>query len=479
MISRPRRPVAATAVTLAALTALTTVLVSAVHGDSYVTDPAALTGWYAAAWALFGTAVWTLRRVPARHVVPLVLAGSVAVAASGLVAEPRTSSDMYRYAWDGRVQAAGISPYDHAPGDPALARLRDDWLFPRGAQCARPERFTVSPAAAGEPGTATCTRINRPAVHTIYPPVAEGYFLLLHFLSPPGARHKPFQVGGAVLSVAVSALLLTALRRRGRAHWAACWAWSPAVAFEAVNNAHVDVVAVLFTVAGLTVPGARAARGSALIGAGIATKLLPAVVLPGALGGLAARRRPGGSRDALRRALAVLLPAAAVTALAYLPYVLVSHHSVLGYLGGYAREEGYDDPTVKNRYALLRLVLPPSWAQPAVPAVLAVVVTHVLWRGDPGRPWRGALLVTGAAFLLTTPGYSWYALLLVALVALDGRGEWLTVAMAGAAKYIGGRAVADPDLLGTAAYAVACAAVLAGWLWRRRPAGIVPAGQPS
>ncbi|MEV4506965.1 glycosyltransferase family 87 protein [Streptomyces klenkii] len=476
MIVLPRRPAVMTAVTTGALAALTAVLVLAVRSDAYVTDPAALAGWYAVAWALFGAAAWALRHVPARLVAPLVLAGSVAVAAAGLVAEPRTSSDVYRYVWDGRVQAAGVSPYDHVPGDPALSRLRDDWLFPRGAECERPERFGVA-AAEGRPGaaphdTAACTRINRPSVHTIYPPVAEGYFLLVHALSPAAARHKPFQVGGAVLSVAVSALLLAVLRRRGRdrAHWAAYWAWCPAVAVEAVNNAHVDVLGVLFAVAGLAAVRTRPLRGGALIGAGIATKLLPAVVLPGALAGSAARGagRPGG---AVRRSLAALLPAAAVTGLGYLPYLLVSHGSVLGYLGGYAAEEGYDDPTVKNRYALLRLVLPASWAQPAVLVLCAAVVAYVLLRGDPERPWRGALLVTGTAFLLTTPGYSWYALLLVALIALDGRWEWLGVAMAGAAKYVGGRAVDDSGALGTEAYALAGTAVLAGLLLRRRGQG--------
>ncbi|MCF3101759.1 DUF2029 domain-containing protein [Streptomyces roseoverticillatus] len=474
-----------TAVTTAALAALTAVLVRAVRSDAYVTDPAALAGWYAVAWALFGAAAWALRHVPARHVAPLVLAGSVAVAAGGLVAEPRTSSDVYRYVWDGRVQAAGISPYDHVPGDPALSRLRDDRLFPRGAECERPERFRVA-AAEGGPSTApsgtavaTCTLINRPSVHTIYPPVAEGYFLLVHALSPADARHKPFQVGGAVLSVAVSALLLAVLRRRGRAHWAAYWAWCPAVAVEAVNNAHVDVLGVLFAVAGLAAVRAHRVRGGTLIGAGIATKLLPAVVLPGALAGAAAPRprRPDGAVAGegpprpLRRSLAVLLPAAAVVVLGYLPYLLISHGSVLGYLGGYAEEEGYDDPTVKNRYALLRLVLPASWSQPAVLVLCAAVVAYVLRRGDPERPWRSALLVTGAAFLLTTPGYSWYALLLIALVALDGRWEWLGVAMAGAAKYVGGRAVDDSGLLGTVAYALAGIAVLVGWLVRRRRDG--------
>ncbi|MEU5429890.1 glycosyltransferase 87 family protein [Streptomyces olivoreticuli] len=466
------KPRTAATVTIALLAALTTVLATAVRGDAYFTDPAALTGWYAAAWALFAAAAWSLRSVSARHVAPLVLAGSVAVAATGLLAEPRTSSDAFRYVWDGRVQAAGISPYDHAPADPALARLRDPWLFPKGAQCARPERFRI----ATDTGQPACTRINRPYVHTIYPPVAEGYFLLVQELSPPGARHKPLQVGGALLAVATSGLLLYALRRRGDGRAAAYWAWCPAVAVEAVNSAHADMLSVLLTVAAFTVVGARRTLGGALLGAGIATKLLPAVTLPGALSGLAA---PGPARGRARRALTVLLPAAAVVAIGYLPYVLISDSSVLGYLSGYTQEEGYDDATVKNRYALLRLVLPDTWALPATLAVLAVVVGYVLRRGDPGRPWRGALLVTGTAFLLLTPGYSWYALLLVGLVALDGRWEWLGVAMAGAAKYIGGRAAPDPNLLGTTAYAVAALMVAGGWALRRRAAAATDRAAPG
>lgn len=450
-----------TAAATALLAALTAVLAATVRSDGYAHDPATLIAWYAAAWALFGAAVWALRSVPARHVAPLVLAGAAAVAVTGLLAEPRTSSDSYRYAWDGRVQAAGISPYDDAPADPALTSLRDAWLFPEGAGCQGPERARI-PSADGR---VACTRLNRPSVHTIYPPVAEGYFLLVHELSPPGARHKPLQIGGAVLAVATSALLLRILRARGLERNAAYWAWCPAVPVEAVNNAHADVLGVLLTTAAFAaLATCRRAAGGALLGAGIATKLLPAVTLPGALSGLMAP----GARDRTRRLITVLLPAAAVVGLGYLPYVLVSRGSVFGYLAGYTQEEGYDDASARNRYALLRLVLPDSWALPAALVVLAVVVAHILRHGDPRQPWRGALAVTGAAFLLLTPGYSWYALLLVALVALDGRWEWLTVAMAGAAKYVGGRAVGDPNLLGTLAYATAAAAVAAGWAVRRR-----------
>jgi hypothetical protein len=212
---------------------------------------------------------------------------------------------------------------------------------------------------------------------------------------------------------------------------------------------------VLLSVGALGVVARHRVAGGALFGLAIAAKLLPAVLLPGALSGV---RR-------IRDALAVVVPATAVVALVYVPYVLASESSVLGYLGGYAREEGYDDAGAGDRYALLRLVLPDAWALPVVVAVVLAVVAYVVRRGDPERPWSGALLVTGAAFLLMTPGYSWYALLLIALVALDGRWEWLGVAVAGAAAYVTGQAVHGA---GTVAYAAAALAVLAGWVLRRR-----------
>ncbi|MFD5424978.1 glycosyltransferase 87 family protein [Streptomyces sp. NPDC127084] len=445
------RPLAVTVLLLAALTAALTLLLS---GDAL--GVRFLAG-YVGCWALFAAAAVALRRVPARTVVPLILVGAVAVTATGLVAAPRTSTDSYRYAWDGRVQAAGVSPYDHVPADPALARLRDEWLFPGPAACAHGR--DLSPLPHGE-----CTRINRPGVHTIYPPIAEGWFLLVHAIAPDDARHKALQTGAAALSLAVAGLLVAILRRRGDPRQAALWAWCPAVPVEGVNNAHVDVLAVLFSVAALTVVARRRITGGILLGLAVAAKLLPAVLLPGALSGT---RRP-------RTFLAVVVPAMTVVGMLYLPYVLLSESSVLGYLGGYAQEEGYDDAGAGGRYALLRLVLPDAWAPLAVLPVMTAVTLTVWWHGDAERPWRGALLTTGTAFLLLTPGYSWYALLLVALVALDGRWEWLGVALAGAVAYLAGPTVGGAGA--TTAYAAAAVAVCAGAHQRRRQGRAAPLG---
>ncbi|MFJ2563234.1 glycosyltransferase 87 family protein [Streptomyces sp. NPDC088770] len=442
--------------TTALLAALVAVVAATVRWGGDLGHPAALLYWYAAAWVLFAVAAWMVRRVPVRTAVVLILAGGIALCVAALSTPPRTSDDMYRYAWDGRVQAAGISPYAYPPDASQLARLRDPWLFPAGTACHGWDLHSVAGA---------CTHINRPSEHTIYPPVAEGWFLLVHAVSPAGGRHKPLQLAGAALAVVTTvALLLVQRRTCGDTRRVALWAWCPAVPFAAVNDAHVDTLGVLLTVAALGT--AVAARRGALLGAAIAVKLLPVLTLPGALSGVLA---PGyDPRARLRRTTSVLLTAVGVVALAYLPYLPASGSAVLGYLPGYLREEGYEPGNV-SRFALLRLVLPDAWAGPAAVALVGLSAWYVLRRGDPERPWHGSLLVTGTALLLTSPVYYWYALLVVALVAMGGRWEWLAVAAAGTVLYVAGGL--QQQAVQASAYGLAAVTVLAGVLVRARARG--------
>lgn len=439
-----------------ALAALVAALALTVTGGGTLADRSRLPGWYVLDAALFAAALLLLRKVADRHVAPLVLVGSVLVAGAGLLAPPRTSDDAYRYVWDGRVQAAGVSPYAHAPDDPALSGLRDPGLFPEGDGCAAwDERRT----AAGD-----CTRINRPAVHTVYPPVAEAWFLAEH---PFGGGVRGVQAGGAVLAVATTGVLLAVGGRRRRA---ALWGWCPGVALWAVNDAHADTLGALLMAAGLGCAARRrAGAGGALLGAAAATKLLPTLALPGALSGLLARRPTG--KDLLLAATAL-----GTFAAAYLPYVVLSGTGVLGYLPGYLREEGYEQGHLE-RFGLLRALLPERWAPWAAALVLAAVVLRVLRHGDPARPWRGALLVTGTALLLVAPSYPWYGLLVVALVALDGRWEWLAVPAAGQVLYLTGGEDAQRAAYGAALVWVLAVPLARGRLGggsRRAVAGAVP-----
>lgn len=370
----------------------------------------------AISWVLFGAAVIVLRTAPARAVPALVLGGALLIGAAGLAGPPTTSSDSARYAWDGIVQDAGVSPYRYVPVDPALAQLRPEWLFPHGAVAAdgvvRCPLPALPSSQAGAPGV-ICTRINRPLVPTIYPPVAEAAFAVARLVVPVTVAYTPMQVLGLLGVLGTTALLLVALRRSGADPRRAAWfAWCPLVVSEAITNAHIDGLATLLAVAGtVLVLGGRPIRGGIVLGLAIATKVLPVLVMPPLI-----RRSP----------LRILGAAAATVVAVYVPHVIASGGRVLGYLPGYLNEEGYDDG---SRSALVSLLVPAGLATPVAALLLLVIAVVVLLRADPASPWVGQLVVVGAALLLTSPRYSWYALLLVPLIAMTARWEWFALAL--------------------------------------------------
>ena len=437
----------------------------------------------AAAWITFLCAAWLLRKVPLRASVLLILLGGIAIQLAAVSAPPKNSDDLYRYIWDGRVQAAGIDPYDYVPAARPLTGLRDELLWHPGAHwCVRPAYVSVHPAAELAAG---CTAINRPAVPTIYPPVAEAYFLGAHYLPGADESTTPIQAATALAAVLTTVLLLFGLHRLGRdMRMAALWSWCPTVALEAGNSAHVDVIAVGITAAALLVLAtARTTRrtigGGILLGLAIAAKVTPVLTVPAVLargdGAGPGGRPPGTPRDRGdpflrtplgRRWFTVLAAAGSAFAVVYVPHVLAVGSKVIGFLPGYLKEEGYTSGT---RFAIIGLLVGGRAAIAVAVLILAVVALAVLRYSDPYQPWQGSVVMTGAALAVTTPPFQWYALLLVMLVALDGRPEWLAFAAAGyyASEPNMGRLTVPAHYHDAVAYGVAVLIVLTGWLVRR------------
>jgi Glycosyltransferase family 87 len=409
----------------------------------------------AGAWIAFLCAAWLLRKVPLRTSVLLILLGGLVIQLAAVSAPPQNSNDLYRYIWDGRVQAAGIDPYQYVPTARQLAGLRNEFLWHPGAEyCVSQAYVSEHPAAEL---TAGCTAINRPTVPTIYPPVAEAYFLGVHFLPAADDSTTPIQAATALAAVLVTVLLLFGLRRLGRdVRMAALWSWCPTVALEAGNSAHVDVIAVGIAAAALLVLATartrrRTALGGVLLGLAIATKLIPALTVPAVL-----RRRP----------VTVLAAAGSAFVAVYVPHVIAAGSKVIGFLPGYLKQEGYTSGT---RFGIIGLFAGGRTAIAAAALVLAVVALAVLRYSDPDQPWRGAVVMTAAALAVTTPHYQWYSLLLVVVVALDGRPEWLAFAAGGyyAAEPNMGRLTVPLRYHDAVAYGVPVLIVTAGWLVRR------------
>jgi alpha-1,2-mannosyltransferase len=412
-----------------------------------------LIAWTAALWVLFALSVVVLRKVPQRAAVVLVLVGSVAIGGAALAGPPNTSTDSARYAWDGIVQHAGISPYAHVPADPALEGLRPAWLFPESCDGSRIMTFTTSDGTL-------CTAINRATVPTIYPPMAEIYYLAVRSVVPTDVAYLPLQVAGLLVSLAVTALLLRTLLRRGRdPRWAALWGWCPLVATEAVTNSHVDAVAaLLLLLATVLVASKRRWLGGIALGLSIATKLIPVIGAPPLL-----RFARGGGW------WKVTIGAVAAFALLYVPYVAASGIKVLGFLPGYLDQEGYG---TGKRFILLTAVLPGSIA--TVVAALIILATAILvWlRANPDNPWLGEVILIGVVLLTVSPRYAWYALLLVPMIAMTGRWEWLAVPLA-----LTERLLVPSVALGRISIILAIVVIAGMAVWRMGPDARVSAAE--
>ncbi|GAC1533947.1 MAG: hypothetical protein NVS3B12_14020 [Acidimicrobiales bacterium] len=438
-----------------------------------------LLGAWALAWVVSARAAFGL---PRRVAVWAIVAVAIAVRLAALGGPPVSSDDLYRYAWDGRVQMAGTDPYAHPPESPALAHLREGWLWPDARGCSRID--------GRPPG---CTRLNRPSVRTIYPPVAEAWFSAVYRLGGVGGRHKTWQLAGLGTDLVVIGLLAVGLQRAGRdPRWLGVYALCPAPAYELVNNAHVDGLAIALVLGALVVclgpsgevdaalPGAphrgrvaawrsvawrsegwrsegwRAIVAGALIGAAVSVKVYPAVVLP-AMVGLGSSRRVG----VLLRSAG---PALAVVVAGYVPHVASVGAKVVGYLPGYLKEEHYNSG---GRFLIASAGgLPERLGGPVSAALVVAMTLWVLWRRPPVVV--GATVLLGSLLLAVTPVQPWYAVMLVALACLAARPEWIAVSLAGLPYYLG--VILDyPHVrgLGQALYVAALGVVVAGGAVRR------------
>lgn len=391
-------------------------------------------------WSLFAVVAFALTRAPRRASVVVALALGVVVPVAALAHRAPLSNDLYRYAWDARVQTHAIDPYRYPPDDPHLARLRTRWLWPDAAGCAE----------LGKP--TGCLRINRHAVRTIYPPIAEAWFTAVGAVTPAGSEDTAWEAAGLALDLAVTGALLLALRAaRADPRLIVFWSACPLVAVEAVQNGHVDALAALFVIPAVAL--ARRGRnigGAAAGAAAILAKLYPALLLPAVIRG--------------RRLSAAGATALAMIALSYLPHVVAVGPRVLGYLPGYLREEGY---TRGTRFLLLNAFGISASAAPAVAAGVLVAVVAVVWRTRPD-PALAAGRILVSAFLIATPAQPWYALTLVPLVVLTRRPEWLVVCGAGYPLYLAILVGSHARAWGTASFAVAAGVCLAATVARRR-----------
>lgn len=306
-----------------------------------------------------------------------ILGVAVLMRAALLPAPPFLSSDIYRYVWDGQVQAAGINPYRYIPADPALEALRDPAVYPL---------------------------INRKDyARTIYPPTAQMVFAAVGHISRSVTGMKLAMLGFEALGVLA---MLAILRGAGLPPARILiYAWNPLALWSFACDGHVDAVAVgLLGLALLARTRRRYGLAGALLGAATLVKVLPVAVAPAFVRG-GRLRQP-------------MLVGAAVIGILYLPY-LAAGADVLGFAGSYGAEEGYD---VGTGYWLLaglgHLGLSPPSLVPTYLVCAALTLIILALRIAFGRNrepapdavalCRDAGILAALATCAASPHYAWY-----------------------------------------------------------------------
>ena len=344
----------------------------------------------------------------ARPSVALVLGVAAALRLIVLTGPVMLSSDIYRYVWDGRVQAAGINPYRYRPADAPLAGLRDEAIFPR---------------------------INRAVeAPTIYPPAAQVLFAAAYRVVPGVLGMRVLMVG---LEVAAIAALWRLLRAAGLPEARlVLYAWAPLPLWEFAGSGHIDAAALSFTaLAVLAATWRHRALSGLLLALGVLCKFLPLIVAPALW-----------RRWDLRLPLVLL----ATSTLLYAPYAWGVGWGVLGFLRGYGAEEGLGNGggIFWLRAAGLLGALPP-WAGAAwigfAALLLAALALRIAWHPLPDAPGRrgeaiagGGLVLVMAATLLITPHYPWYFAWIGWFAALRPAGSALLLSALAPLLYLDG-----------------------------------------
>jgi len=333
-------------------------------------------------------------RVDGRIALAVVLVLALAMRLSLVGEEPFLSSDLYRYIWDGRVQAAGINPYLHVPADPALAPLRDLKIF---------------------------AHINRAdyAV-TAYPPVAEMIYLAVTRIAETPLTMR---LGMVAFEVVIVIVLIDLARLLALPRTAiVAYAWHPLAIWEVANNGHVEAAMVALMMLGVwLLLRARRVAGAVAVALAALVKPYAVLILP------AFWRASSWKNWDWRVPLAI----GAAVLLCYAPY-LGAGTAVLGFSSGYFAEEGLasGDGILLVGFIQNLLGPVPGLVLAYVLAAAAIMIAlGVHYRFEPQRPPRQTIdaivVLLTVGLLLISPNYAWYFLALVPFIALGaGAPAW-------------------------------------------------------
>ena len=193
--------------------------------------------------------------------------------------------DVYRYLWDGKVFANGINPFEYAPAEvnnfKELRIQNPESYYEIYVERNERELEKLDELKWESPKSVRIIeRVNHPDVPTIYPPMAQFVFRLVHQVKPDSII--ALRAGFLMFDIMALVFILGILSRLGMDR-AGCmiYFWSPLVIKETFNSTHLDIIGIsLLCGAIYFLVSHRHTLATLFLAFGFLGKLYPIILLP-------------------------------------------------------------------------------------------------------------------------------------------------------------------------------------------------------
>jgi hypothetical protein len=334
--------------------------------------------FYGIAGVVYGIGVWQRTKISLSWICFFAVLFRVTL----LLTEPSLSDDIFRYIWDGRVLASGVNPYLYPPHSEFLALLRDHVIYPY---------------------------INHPDLPTIYPPVAQFFFLIAHALFGSVLGLKIMIV---IADLLVGWVLIKLLQLEEKNKEAVIiYLWHPLVVVEGAGSGHMDFLGVMGLMLALWAWQVRRDfLAISLAGAAVLTKFLPLVLIP-TLVRWSPRWFPTNWKALLLLPMVVLV--------GYTPS-MVMDGPLWGSLSTYTLNWEFNSPL----FWILQTYLGDGFvARKVIGGLFGVLILAVTLRRVP--PLQAGFIIMAGFTLLTPTLHPWYLIWLIPFLVFNPQLPWI------------------------------------------------------
>ncbi len=398
---------------------------------------------------LYGLTWFFVRRCPDDRgifwaVIVFGLLFRVAILPSNQIQE----DDVYRYLWDGKVFANGINPFEYAPVEvhnfKALRIQNPERYYEIYTEQNERELEQLDALKWKSPQSVRfLERINHPDVPTIYPPMAQFIFRLVHHIKPDSI--VAMRVGFLIFDIMALIFIVGILSRFGmNKSGVMIYFWSPLIIKETFNSTHLDIIGISLLCGSIYFLVAhRHALATLFLALSVLGKLYPIILLPLYLQACYEKRLAEG-----KKAWSILLGNSAlffgVVILGFLPFMGIglkmfeglkaftlywqSNDSIFTLLvfifkyvsGGWAEEMILSNPVpIFLSKAVVALLL--------IGVVLGLLIKRISLLQQPVDFVRGFFWIMALVFLLSPVQNPWYLCWIVPFLCIFPQRSLLTL----------------------------------------------------